>query len=109
MAVLSALKAGWTPQRVHELSAIDPWFIDQFKQLVEFEDRLMAFERLEDVPREVLAEAKQLGYSDPQLAMVFLGSIRTETILQIRTHRKSLGVYAAEAQVPHLRGAGLFF
>ena len=87
-----ALKAGWTPQRIHELSAIDPWFIDQFQQLVEFEDRLMAFERIEDVPRDVLAEAKQLGYSDPQLAMVFLGSIRTESILHVRAHRKSLGI-----------------
>ncbi|MCH2148816.1 MAG: carbamoyl-phosphate synthase large subunit, partial [Phycisphaerales bacterium] len=75
-----ALKAGWTPQRIFELSAIDPWFIDQFQQLVEFEDRLLEHERLEDVPRALLAEAKAMGYSDPQLAMLYLGSIRTETI-----------------------------
>ena len=87
-----ALKAGWSPKRIFDLSAIDPWFIDQFQQLVEFEDRLLAHERLEDVPRELLADAKAMGYSDPQLAMVYLGSICTETILQVREHRKGQGI-----------------
>jgi carbamoyl-phosphate synthase large subunit len=87
-----ALKAGWTPQRIFELSAIDPWFIDQFQQLVEFEDRLTAHDRLEDVPRGLLAEAKAMGYSDPQLAMLYLGSICTDTILQVRQHRKGQGI-----------------
>lgn len=35
-----ALKLGWPPERVHELSGIDPWFIDQLAELVAFEERL---------------------------------------------------------------------
>ena len=61
-------------------------------ELIDFEDQLMAFERLEDVPTDVLFEAKRLGYSDPQLANVYLGSISTESILAVRKHRKSLGI-----------------
>ncbi|MEE3001612.1 MAG: carbamoyl-phosphate synthase large subunit [Planctomycetota bacterium] len=87
-----AMKAGWTQGRIHDLTGIDPWFLDQFKQLVEFEDVLLAYTSLEDVPPHVLARAKQLGYSDPQLAQIYLGSIRTETILAVRDHRKSLGI-----------------
>lgn len=52
----------------------------------------MAYERLEHVPADVLFEAKRLGYSDPQLANVYLGSISTESILAVRKHRKSLGI-----------------
>ena len=87
-----ALKAGWTPQRIHDLTGIDPWFIDQFAQLVEFEDELLAHDSLESLPAETLRAAKQLGYSDPQLARLYKGRIRTETILEVRAHRKSLGI-----------------
>ncbi len=87
-----ALKMGMTAKRICELTGIDPWFIDQLAQLVEFEDVLCKSKRLEDVPRDVLLQAKQLGYSDPQLAYLYLGDITTDTILAVRSHRKSLGI-----------------
>ncbi|MFO0827963.1 MAG: carbamoyl-phosphate synthase large subunit [Phycisphaerales bacterium] len=87
-----AFKMGWTIERIHELTRIDPWFLDQFKQLVEFEETLCSYTRLEDVPREVLLQAKQWGYSDPQLAHLWLGKITIETILALRAWRKKLGV-----------------
>jgi len=87
-----ALKMGWSLQRVHQLTGYDPWFLDQMAQLCEFEEELCRHARLEDVPREVLAEAKRLGYSDPQLANLYLGDIRIETILAVRRHRKRLGI-----------------
>ncbi|MCH2132528.1 MAG: carbamoyl-phosphate synthase large subunit [Phycisphaerales bacterium] len=87
-----AMKMGWGIDRIHELTGIDPWFLDQFQQLVDFEERLIQWDRLEDVPADVLAEAKRLGYSDPQLACLYLGEIRTETILAVRDHRKKLGI-----------------
>ena len=61
-------------------------------ELISFEDQLLAYERLEDVPADLLFEAKRLGYSDPQLANVYLGSISTDSILAVRKHRKSLGI-----------------
>ena len=87
-----ALKMGWTIEKIHELSGIDPFFLDQIAELVEFEDVLCSYRRLEDVPRDVLMRAKQLGYSDAQLANLYHGALKTETILKVREHRKSLGI-----------------
>ncbi|HAW95069.1 MAG TPA: carbamoyl phosphate synthase large subunit [Phycisphaerales bacterium] len=87
-----AMKMGWTDQRIHELTSIDPWFIAQFRELVDFEDELCAHERLEDLPPERLRHAKELGYSDPQLANLYLGDISSKSILAVRAHRKALGI-----------------
>ena len=87
-----ALKMDWSVERIASLTHIDPWFLDQFQQLVEFETVLCGYERLDDVPRDVMLQAKTLGYSDPQLANLYLGTISTETILQVRRRRKSMGI-----------------
>jgi carbamoyl-phosphate synthase large subunit len=87
-----AFKMGWSIEKVNELSHIDPFFLDQIKELVEFEDTLCDYRHLEDVPAEVLFEAKQLGYSDAQLANLYLGSQTTESVLKVRAHCRSLGI-----------------
>ncbi len=87
-----ALKLGWTLEQVHQLTKIDPWFLDQLQQLVRFEDRLCEHQTLEELPRELLFEAKQLGYSDAQLANLYLGEIDSDSILKVRRHRQSLGI-----------------
>ncbi|MCI0365012.1 MAG: carbamoyl-phosphate synthase large subunit, partial [Phycisphaerales bacterium] len=87
-----AFKMGWSIERVNEMTKIDPWFLDQIKQLCEFEDVLCAYERLDELPAEALFEAKRLGYSDPQLANLYLGDITVKTILAVRAHRKKLGI-----------------
>jgi len=87
-----AFKMGWSIDKVYAATKIDKWYLDQFKQLIDFEDVLCGYEKLEDMPREVLFHAKQLGYSDPQLANLYLGEINTDTILQVRAHRKALRV-----------------
>ena len=87
-----AFKQGWSAERIFQHTKIDPWFLDQLKRLVEFEDVLCGYTRLEDLPREVMFEAKQLGYSDAQLANLYLGSISPDTILHVRQFRKSLAV-----------------
>ena len=87
-----AYKQGWTLERIQQHTKIDPWFLDQLKRLVEFEEVLLKYAKLEDVPREVFFQAKQFGYSDAQFANVFLGAINPDTILKVREHRKGLGI-----------------
>ena len=84
-----AFKMGWSVDRVYQATMIDRWFLDQIRQLVDFERQLIRYETLDDLPDHVLREAKQLGYSDPQLACLYLGRIRTDTILAVRRHRKA--------------------
>jgi len=74
-----AFKLGWTVDQVHELTRIDPWFLDQMKQLVDFEDLLLSrrdelFDgpahglRLSPLGLRLLRQARHLGYTDLQLA-----------------------------------------
>ncbi len=87
-----AFKMGWSIEQVYELTRIDRWFLDQIKQIVEFEDVLCRYERLEDVPADILRQAKMWGFSDPQLANLYLGDISTDAILKVRAHRKALKI-----------------
>ncbi len=73
-----ALKLGWTVERLAELSGIDPWFLDQFRELVEFEQRLLetrvaggAALRITPELVEVFQQAKAWGYSDIQLRSIW--------------------------------------
>jgi carbamoyl-phosphate synthase large subunit len=87
-----AMKMRWSIEKIHALTNIDPFFLDQMQQLVEFEDVLCNYKSLEDVPSEVFFEAKQLGYSDAQLAMLYLGKISPDAILAVRQRRIALGI-----------------
>lgn len=89
-----ALKMGWSVERVCEYTKIDPFWVHQFNQLVEFEDELCAIGSLEDMTHELMQQAKQLGYSDAQLANLYLGDINSQNILAVRNKRKDLGVEA---------------
>jgi carbamoyl-phosphate synthase large subunit len=80
-----ALKMGWSVEQVHELSHYDPWFIAQMKKLVDFERELIEIDQT--APRwrdpeleghekaekyiELIRRAKNLGYSDVQLATIW--------------------------------------
>ena len=89
-----ALKMGWGVEKVCELTKIDPFWIHQFNELVAFEDELCAIESLDAMDHELMQRAKQMGYSDAQLACLYLGEINARSILEVRNKRKSLGVEA---------------
>ena len=58
LGLSAGLRAGWTIDRIHDLTGIDRWFLAQFASLVEFEDRLLACGSLDAVPAELWHEAK---------------------------------------------------
>ena len=82
-----ALKMGMSVAEIHEITNIDPWFLDHLAELVEIEGRLAAFGSLDKLPDDELRLAKQCGYSDRQLAKL-LGSEE----LEVRAWRKARGV-----------------
>jgi carbamoyl-phosphate synthase large subunit len=87
-----ALRMGWSVDRVYQVTKIDRWFLRQFAELVAFEDRILSVRSPDACPRELMFEAKKLGYSDAQLAKAWLGEISPKSILQVRAVRKKLGV-----------------
>lgn len=82
-----AFKMGWSVDKVYELTKIDRWFLQNIKELVDFEDQLLKYEKIEDVPVELLWEAKTLGYSDVQLANIW-----NTTEIHVREFRKARGI-----------------
>jgi len=87
-----AFKSGWTIQQVQQATMIDLWFLDQIHQLVMFEQVLIGYETLKQLPTDILFQAKQMGYSDAQLANLYLGEISSDTIQQTRRHRQKRGI-----------------
>jgi carbamoyl-phosphate synthase large subunit len=87
-----AFKMGWSVDKVFEATKIDPWFLNQLKQLVDFENELTQFDSLADVPAELLGQAKRLGYSDAQLANLYFGAITTSNIMEVRRSRQRVGI-----------------
>ncbi|MGH3650698.1 MAG: carbamoyl-phosphate synthase large subunit [Acidimicrobiia bacterium] len=81
-AIGEALRRGWEIDVVASLSSVDPWFIDQIAEIVEMRHEL---ESSRD--DEVLAEAKQLGFSDRQI-----GYLWGESEVEVRARRARAGI-----------------
>jgi carbamoyl-phosphate synthase large subunit len=80
-----AFQDGLAIDEIYRLSGIDPWFLDNIKQIVELEDELKASGG--ELSEEKMRQAKEYGFSDRQLAKI-LG--RTE--LAIWEERSRLGI-----------------
>lgn len=90
-SVKSAIQRGWSLEKIYQRSGIDPWFLAQMAEIVEFEQELSASPNPD---LQTLRRAKELGFSDAQLA-VLLGRSEDE----IRAWRKSEGIVATFKQV----------
>ena len=88
-AVREAMVAGRSDAAIHDLSAIDPWFLAKLRHILELETRLLRGRQLADLGSEALLALKQLGFSDRQIAWA-TGSDE----LSVRRHRQGLGVHA---------------
>jgi carbamoyl-phosphate synthase large subunit len=81
-----AFENGFTLEEVHRLTKIDPWFLDQIREIVELEMKLDD-QKLEQVDSETLRELKRKGFSDRRLAYLF-----NTTEKEVRAKRHKLGI-----------------
>ncbi|MDT8442013.1 MAG: carbamoyl-phosphate synthase large subunit [Desulfuromonadales bacterium] len=94
-----ALRAGFSVARIHELTHIDPWFLNNIRQIVEMEGRLLEFageneDAVANVPTELLREAKRYGFADRRLARLWRVS---ET--RVRELREERGIHPVYKRV----------
>jgi carbamoyl-phosphate synthase large subunit len=68
-AVFEALERGWSIDRLHELTKIDPWFLQQFADLVELR-RTAELIGLRDMSPDLLRTLKRAGFGDGELAQI---------------------------------------
>jgi carbamoyl-phosphate synthase large subunit len=85
--VKDALRLGIPSNTVQKLTRIDPWYINQIKRLVKYEEKLQRFNVAEDIPTEFFRELKEVGYSDAQIAWTM-----RITEGEVTRRRKKLGI-----------------
>ena len=93
-AIAEAFDRGYSIDRLHELTKISPWFLDKLHNIHNFKLKLESYDHIEDIPQEVLSEAKRLGFSDFQIARFVenpTGNLEVESI-RVRNLRKKMGI-----------------
>lgn len=86
--IKDAMDMGVPSRSIQKATLIDPWFLRQIQHLVELEAEFRRYP-LRSVPRDLMMEMKQNGFSDYQLAYL-LGPEVTED--EVRARRKELGL-----------------
>ncbi|MGD9228839.1 MAG: carbamoyl-phosphate synthase large subunit, partial [Desulfobacterales bacterium] len=89
-----ALRKGAEVKDLYEKTHIKPWFIEQMRELVELEEKILVY-RDQELPDDLLIEAKKDGFADRYLAMLLNLPEK-----QIREQRKALGLHQAWEPVP---------
>jgi len=89
-----ALRKGAGIDDLYERTHIKPWFIEQMKELVDLEEKVLACKD-QALPDELLIQAKKDGFSDRYLAQLL-----DQPEERIREHRKKLGLEEAWEPVP---------
>lgn len=102
-AIAQALEEGYTIDRIVELTKIDPWFLERLKNIVDYKAKLSEYNSVEEIPADVMRQAKIMGFSDFQIARFVLknaaGNMEKEN-LSVRAYRKKLGIVPAVKRIP---------
>jgi carbamoyl-phosphate synthase large subunit len=69
-ALFKALERMWSVDELHELTKIDPWFLEQFHQIAELR-RVAGLQELGDVSLELLRALKRAGFGDLEIAAIY--------------------------------------
>ena len=91
--VVAALKKGISVEKIYQLSAIDPWFIEKINNIVKMEEDLVK----NDLDKKLLSHAKKIGFSDSQI-----GRAKNKTFSEIREIRKNFGIEPVVKQIDTL-------
>ena len=92
-ALFAAMRQGMAVDEIHQLTAIDPWFLHQLQGIVDMERQLAGY-TVSDVPPDLLRDAKRSGFSDEHLAGLW-----QSTAEGVRARRLEFGIEAVFKRV----------
>src|SRR5687767_3731057 len=69
-ALFRALQRGWTTETIHDLTKIDPWFLEQFRQIVELKN-MAGLGEFREMSPDLLRTLKRAGFSDADIALIY--------------------------------------
>ncbi len=99
--IRAAFKRGWSLEKVHSLTAIDPYFLRNLEELAAFEEEIKAAKTPEGLAKdpEFFRQVKEFGYSDRQLAFLL-----NSNELDVRKARKAINLEPIFATVDTCAG-----
>ena len=101
----NAFRAGYTVDKIHELTKIDKWFLQKLQNIANTAMELESYNEIAQLPADLLRLAKEQGFSDFQIARAVLKTEMTsshEANLQVRNLRKSKGITPVVKQIDTL-------
>ncbi len=103
--IAKAMQQGYSVDRIHELTKIDRWFLYKLQNIMATHSELAQYDSLDELPYDLLRQAKQQGFSDFQVARSVLKEHMGDTELAnkaVRDKRKSLGILPVVKQIDTL-------
>jgi carbamoyl-phosphate synthase large subunit len=103
--IAQAMSQGYTVEQIHQLTKIDRWFLYRLHNIMQTSLELAEYNSLEALPTALLAQAKQQGFSDFQVARAIFKEAMTNaqaSALQVRNHRKAQGILPVVKQIDTL-------
>jgi carbamoyl-phosphate synthase large subunit len=92
-ALFRALQRGWSVETLHELTNIDPWFLDQFREIVELR-QMAALGPFREMTTDLLRTLKRAGFSDADI-----GAVHGVDESAVRQRRLEDGLVAAYKRI----------
>jgi carbamoyl-phosphate synthase large subunit len=87
LIIKKAMQLGKTNSYIQEVTNIDLWFIEKLRNIFNFEINFLQGKKLYDLGRDLMLQAKQLGFSDQQIA-----KLTNSEFFDVRDHRKDLNI-----------------
>lgn len=100
-----AFDAGYSVDKIHDLTKIDKWFLDKLKIIFDLSKQIAEYNSYDEMPDEVLHLAKKKGFSDFQLSRLILDDkvgTMEEGVLSMREYRKSRNILPCVKQIDTL-------
>ena len=85
-AIAHAFKLGWSVQRIHDLTDIDPWHLHRLENIVDAGRRIERSKVLDGLRSSDLRKAKEHGFSDHQIANRLSCSSSEDDVRNVRVN-----------------------
>jgi len=106
-----ALRMGFSVDEIHSYTFIDPWFLNNIKEIIEYEKKIKSikgYSLLSDEASQIINNAKKMGFSDRYIADLL--GVAESMIRKVRTNNNTKPVYKVvdtcgaefEAYTPYL-------
>ncbi|MDR1860528.1 MAG: carbamoyl-phosphate synthase (glutamine-hydrolyzing) large subunit [Bacteroidales bacterium] len=106
-AIAAAFEKGYSIEQIHQKTKIDCWFLQKLHKIHLLKERLSSINTLDELPDELLLDAKKAGFSDFQIARLVLKVFGKEThgkSLEIRKLRAEKNILPFVKQIDTLAG-----